>query len=85
MPPYSTKPITNLPSPEQLANYRVLTSQLLDAPETVRAEEKLAFLGVLGRLEPFLLSGDEVEIFEHIFPVEWRCYGELHWGALDHA
>jgi hypothetical protein len=80
MSQYTTEPVTNLPSTIQLGNYRTLTARLLDHPQNVSAEERQSFLKILGEFAPYQLTGDEIQVFESVFPTEWRAYSEMHWN-----
>jgi hypothetical protein len=68
----------NLPSWEQLENYRTLTAILLNNPHGLSTEELEAFKSVLFSLNPGSLTLDEVTIVERVFPDDWKGYCSFH-------
>jgi hypothetical protein len=73
----------DLPTWEQLENYRTLTAILLDNPQRLSAEELEAFKSVLFSLDPGCLTLDEVTIFERVFPEEWKGFCSFHFGEEE--
>jgi hypothetical protein len=60
----------NLPTPEQLENYRLLRERLQDRPKTVSAEDKEAFCRLVLGMCPGAFEAADIHLLEKVFPEE---------------
>jgi hypothetical protein len=68
-----------LPTSEQLEDYRAMRWALECRPEAVSPEQKLAFCQLVLGMSPGLLDINDVKLVKKFYPEEWRAYCEFHW------
>jgi hypothetical protein len=73
----------NLPSVNQLENYRILQELLQNCPEDVSDEDKTAFCKLALGVCPPLLDVHDINLVEKLCPQEWRKYCEWEWGTPE--
>jgi hypothetical protein len=83
--PHTTTP-AELPSPEQLAEFRIRHGLLLYGSSAgLTPEQKQEVYDLLLNLDPFLIERDDIELLQKNCPELWKDYCDWHWGGAEWA